>query len=113
MTSLLERLAPDVVFYGDSGGKGETAINQAEAVALMQEKFEICTAFFHGFDRNAWTAGGATAKLALLPAAQEHILKQDDGKTRFVKAVDPCQRGWPHVANAVRRGQRGDVQEDA
>jgi RNA polymerase sigma-70 factor (TIGR02957 family) len=24
MTSLLERLAPDVVFYGDSGGKGET-----------------------------------------------------------------------------------------
>ena len=25
MTSLLERLAPDVVFYGDSGGKGETS----------------------------------------------------------------------------------------
>ena len=24
MTSLLERLAPDVVFYGDSGGRGET-----------------------------------------------------------------------------------------
>ena len=24
MTTLLERLAPDVVFYGDSGGKGET-----------------------------------------------------------------------------------------
>ena len=24
MTSLLERLAPDVLFYGDSGGKGET-----------------------------------------------------------------------------------------
>ena len=24
MASLLERLAPDVVFYGDSGGKGET-----------------------------------------------------------------------------------------
>ena len=23
MTSLLERLAPDVLFYGDSGGKGE------------------------------------------------------------------------------------------
>ena len=26
MTSLLERLAPDVVFYGDSGGKGESFI---------------------------------------------------------------------------------------
>ncbi len=27
MTSLLERLAPDVVFYGDSGGKGESFIS--------------------------------------------------------------------------------------
>ena len=53
----------------------------------MQGKLEVCTAFFHGFNRIAWTTGGATQKLAILPAAQEHILKQNDGKNRFVKAV--------------------------
>jgi type I restriction enzyme R subunit len=74
--------------YTESGGKGQTAIDQAEAVALMQEMFEICDAFFHGFDRSPWTKGGATQKLALLPAAQEHVLKQEDGKNRFVKAVN-------------------------
>ncbi len=30
MTSLLERLAPDVVFYGDSGGRGETTDSDEE-----------------------------------------------------------------------------------
>ena len=60
----------------------------------MQEKFEICEAFFHGFDWTAWTAGGATARVGLLPAAQEHILKQDDGKARFVKAVEELSRAF-------------------
>ena len=30
MTRLLERLAPDVVFYGDSGGRGETTFRSEE-----------------------------------------------------------------------------------
>ena len=33
MTSLLERLAPDVVFYGDSGGQGETTFIAPASVA--------------------------------------------------------------------------------
>jgi RNA polymerase sigma-70 factor (ECF subfamily) len=43
MTSLLERLAPDVVFYGDSGGRGETTFitpvfgrDQVAAVVRIQ-----------------------------------------------------------------------------
>ena len=43
MTSLLERLAPDVVFYGDSGGRGETTFiapvfgrDQVAEVVLIQ-----------------------------------------------------------------------------
>ncbi|MBI1918663.1 MAG: type I restriction endonuclease subunit R [Planctomycetes bacterium] len=91
---LAHELKQALALYTESGGKGQTAIDQAEAVALMQEKFEICEAFFHGFDRTAWTAGGATAKLALLPAAQEHILKQDDGKNRFVKAVEDLSKAF-------------------
>lgn len=84
---LAHELKQALATYTESGGKGETAIDQEEAVALMQEKFEICAAFFHGFDRTLWATGAATEKLGILPAAQEHVLKQDDGKNRFVMAV--------------------------
>ena len=61
---------------------------QEEAVAAMLEKYEVCCALFDGFDWSHWTTGtSATARLALLPNAQEHILRQEDGKERFVKAV--------------------------
>ena len=84
---LAHELKQALAAYTESGGKGQTAIDQEEAVALMQEKFEVCEAFFHGFDRTPWTNGAATAKLGILPAAQEHVLKQQDGKYRFVQAV--------------------------
>ena len=32
---------------------GQTAIDQAEAVAVMLEKYEVCRGLFHGFD---WSA---------------------------------------------------------
>ena len=62
--------------YTESGGKGSTAINKAEAVAVMQEKHEICCGLFYSFDWSAWITGTPTDRLKLLPSAQEHILKQ-------------------------------------
>ncbi len=44
-------------------------------------------ALFHGFDRSKWTAGNAQERLGLLPAAQEHVLAQEDGKERCLNAV--------------------------
>jgi len=73
--------------YTENGGKGTTAIPQEEAVATMLEKYEICRGLFHGFDWSAWTTGAAAERLGLLPNAQEHILKQEDGKNRLLKAV--------------------------
>jgi type I restriction enzyme, R subunit len=84
---LAHELRQALATYTESGGKGQTAIDQDEAVALMQEKLEVCAGFFHGFDYSGFTTGSAPQKLAVLPAAQEYILKQDDGKNRFVKAV--------------------------
>ena len=73
--------------YSESGGKGRTALDQDEAVAVMQEKYEICCALFHGFDWNKWTTGTPQERLGLLPAAQEHVLAQEDGKQRCLSAV--------------------------
>ena len=53
----------------------------------MLEKYEVCCSLFHGFDWSKWTTGTATEKVGLLPAAQEHILAQENGKERYVSTV--------------------------
>src|SRR6266542_1907293 len=42
---------------------------------------------FHGFDWAKWLSGTAPERLSLLPAAQEFVLAQQDGKNRLLKAV--------------------------
>ncbi len=73
--------------YTQSGGTGRTAIDQQEAVALMLTKYEICCGLFYGFDYSKWIDGAPAEKLSLLPAAQEHILAQHEGKDRLLRTV--------------------------
>ena len=73
--------------YTQSGGTGRTALDQGEAVAVMLEKYEICCGLFHGFDWSEWVDGTPTERLSLLPAAQEHVLAQENGKERCVQSV--------------------------
>jgi type I restriction enzyme R subunit len=102
---LADELKQALATYTEAGGKGKTAVDQAEAVALMLEKYEVCRGLFHGFGWNAWTTGTAQERLALLPAAQEHVLKQEDGKTRLLKAVTELSQAFalavPHE-DAIR-----------
>ena len=84
---LAHELKRALATYTESGGTGKTALDQSEAVAVMLEKYEVCLGLFHGFDRSKWTAGTPAERLGLLPAAQEHILAQDNGKQRCVQAV--------------------------
>jgi type I restriction enzyme R subunit len=87
--------------YTESGGKGQTAINQEEAVAVMLEKYEICRALFASFDWSRWIKGNAQERLSILPAAQEHILAQKDGKSRLMNAVTELSKAFalavPHL----------------
>ena len=84
---LAHELKAALATYTESGGTGKTALDQDEAVAVMQEKYEVCCGLFHGFDRTRWTTGTPAERLALLPAAQEHVLRQENGKERCVRAV--------------------------
>ena len=107
-------LAPELrralVAYTESGGTGQTALDQEQAVAAMQEHYEICCGLFYGFDWAAWNAGGAAAKLGLLPAAQEHILAQEDGKQRCVQAVRRLSQAFAlAVPHEAALGIRDDV----
>jgi type I restriction enzyme R subunit len=84
---LAQELKSALATYTESGGTGRTALNQEEAVAVMLEKYEVCMDLFHGFDWSKWTTGKPQERLGLLPAAQEHILKQEKGKERCLLAV--------------------------
>jgi type I restriction enzyme R subunit len=49
----------------------------------------------HGFNWDKWTTGKPpTERLALIPAGQEHILAQEDGKKRWGKVVTELSRAF-------------------
>ena len=102
---LAQELKRALATYTESGGTGRTALDQGEAVAVMLEKFDICCGLFHGFDRSAWVTGTPQERLGLLPAAQEHILAQENGKDRCIQAVRDLSRAFalavPHE-DAIR-----------
>jgi type I restriction enzyme, R subunit len=91
---LADELKQALATYTEAGGTGETALDQAEAVALMLEKYEVCRGLFHGLDRSCWTTGTPPERLSLLPAAQEHILAQEDGKARLLRAVTELSQAF-------------------
>ena len=84
---LAHELKEALATYTESGGAGKTAIDQAEAVTIMLEKYEICCGLFHGFDWSLWIMGRPEERLSLLPAAQEHILAQENGRDRLLQSV--------------------------
>ena len=73
--------------YTESGHPAETAIDQEVAVAQLMERYEICLGLFHSFDWSKFITGKPQEKLGVLPLALEHILAQEDGKIRLLKAV--------------------------
>ncbi len=91
---LANELREALAVYTESGGQGQTAIDQEQAVVVMLEKAEICRGLFHGFNWSAWITGNAAARLMLLPAAQEHILAQEDGKRRLIEAVTALSKAF-------------------
>lgn len=83
-----------LAFYADSGGKGDPAIIQQKAVDLMHEKLEIIGQMFAGFNYRAYFAAEITTKLAIILAAEEHILGLDNGKKRFMDQVTALSKSF-------------------
>lgn len=76
------------------GSRHETGIPQEEAVAIMLEKYEVVSAMFHGFNYSKFITGAPSERLAIIPAAMEHILSQEDGKTRLLQAVTELSKAF-------------------
>ncbi len=104
---LAHELKRALATYTESGGRGRTALDQSEAVAVMLEKYEVCRGLFHGFGYARWIDGTPAERVSLLPAAQEHILSQENGKDRCLRAVRELSQAFalavPHEeALAIR-----------
>ena len=84
---LADQLKQALVTYTESGGQGDPTFDTAQAIAVMLEKHGIACDLMHGFDWDLWTTGKPAERLALIPAGQEHILAQEDGKKRWVRVV--------------------------
>jgi len=95
--------------YTNNGGRGQTAVDKEEAVALMLERYEMCCDLFFGFDHSAWKTGTPGSRLALLPPAQEHILQQEEGKERFMAAVTDLSKAF---ALAVPHQETTRIRDD-
>src|SRR5262245_993416 len=77
---------------------------------MMLEKHEVCCALFHSFDWSQWISGTPQQRLGLLPAAQEHILRQEDGKDRYLRAVRELSQAFAlAVPHAEAQRLRDDV----
>ncbi len=111
---LAQELRRALATYTESGGTGKTALDQDAAVAALREKYEVCCGLFHGFDRSKWTTGTPPERLGLLPAAQEHILAQENGKERCLDAVRALSQAFalavPHAETTRIRADVGFFQ---
>jgi type I restriction enzyme R subunit len=91
---LADQLKKALHTYTESGGQGDTALDQEEAVALMLERYEVCCDIFHGFDWSPWTNSSPAARLSVLPAAQENVLAQESGKERLLQVVTELSKAF-------------------
>jgi type I restriction enzyme, R subunit len=91
---LADQLKHALATYTESGGKGDAANDPKQAIAVMLEKHGIASDMLHGLDWRKWTTGKPAEKLALVPAGQERILGQEDGKQRFVQVVTELSRAF-------------------
>jgi type I restriction enzyme R subunit len=96
-------------FYADSGGKGDPAIAQESAVALMLEKLEVISNMLHGFSYEDYFEANTSRKLSIILATEEYILGLDDGKKRFINEVTALSKAF---AIAIPHDQAMDAKEE-
>jgi type I restriction enzyme R subunit len=93
--------------YTASGGKGKIEFNQEEAVAKMEEFYDIVLDLFDKFDYKKFFGLETRQKLTFLVDATDYVLGLDNGKDRFSANVSNLSKAFaisvPHPkALAIR-----------
>ncbi len=93
--------------YTGSGGKGQIEFNQEDAVAKMEELYEVVVDMFSKFDYKKFFGLQTREKLTYLLDATDYILGLDKGKERYSTNVGNLSKAFaisvPHPsALAIR-----------
>lgn len=93
--------------YTVNGGEGRPTLDQAEAVAVMKEKFEILRDLFSGFEYERYFVVDTGTQMQIILDAQEYVLGLDDGEKRLKQYVVELGKAFalsvPHTdALAIR-----------
>lgn len=80
--------------YAKSGGKGDPANMQEQAVDLMLEKMEVVEQFYEGFNFYDYFDADTSERLAIILEAEEHILSLENGKERYIREVTVLSKAF-------------------
>jgi len=81
------------------GDRNNTGIPQEEALAIMIEKYEIVCDMYYGFDWKIFFTKAAGQRLKVIPEAMEYILGKEDGKNRYIDAVNLLTKAYSLVSS--------------
>ncbi len=91
---LAEDLKKAMATYTESRGRGQVCVDQVEALRVLEREIEVCRDILYGCEVLSLRAASPKAHLASLPFVIEHILDQEDGRDRWIKAVDKVSRAF-------------------
>ena len=112
---LADSLKRALAQYTESGGSGDAAIDQEQAVSVFMEKYEIVAAMLHGFDYYSVIQGTYEQRLAGIVRAMEFVLGIEDGKKRFLLAVSLLSKAFalavPHPKALALRDEVCELEQ--
>ena len=98
-----------LAFYAESGGKGDPAKLQEEAVNIMLEKYEVVKNMFFGFDYQKYFQANTQDKLSIMLEAEDFILGLENGQKRYIDAVTALSKAF---AIAIPHPKAMEIKED-
>ena len=88
------------------GDRRETGIDEAEAVAVLMEKYEVVRDMFHGFDYRPGLLGSAVERLAAMAGAIEWVLdmqQRDAARETTEEAKKQAHRRYSDAVLALSK----------
>ncbi len=112
---LAESLKNALADYTASGGRGDPALTQEQAVKIMMEKIGILRDMLHGYDYMPLVKLSNHQRLKAIAKTMDFILGLEDGRKRFMDAVSALSKAFalavPNEQAIAIRDEVGFFQE--
>jgi type I restriction enzyme R subunit len=92
---IADQLRDVVRTYTLAGGEGSPVLSvQDEAIPMMQRYYETLQDFFYGLDYGTFVGGNAADQLSAVTVGADYVLKQENGKHRFLNMVASLSKAF-------------------